>query len=394
MLLNPQPWAEDGTLFINNAIHMGIDSIFHVYAGYLNLTARIITYIAFKGSEITGNGIMLTPLIMNIQAIIISVLCIVFMCSSHFDWLSSFRNRVVTALFILLLPGIEEVFGNATNINWWLGLFQFLVTLYFVKHNSFPTIFITILYILSSLSGPMIIISTFIIVALTLYNTIIHKKAMGKLNVVFILISVTTTAIQLLISLNMRAPAKDILPNIRNFFVMYPKTVFVGVYDRLMFVEYQHTVQFFQITTSTIIGFILLIVCVRICDRRLLIFSTLYIFLLMLLTFKGATFLFGLYKDDFIDVAQRYFFVPFAILIFMIFTSIKIKGEMRLINRIVTVLLLGLYLSNIIINFRLTPLIDYHWKNEVVNYDRYSSVQCQIPINPKGFGMAIPCKKS
>lgn len=45
-ILNPQPWAEDGAIFIHDAFCHSINSIFIPYAGYYHPLARVATFFA------------------------------------------------------------------------------------------------------------------------------------------------------------------------------------------------------------------------------------------------------------------------------------------------------------------------------------------------------------
>ena len=45
-ILNPQFWAEDGTVFFLDQHHDGVSSIFKPYAGYFNLVSRIVAFLA------------------------------------------------------------------------------------------------------------------------------------------------------------------------------------------------------------------------------------------------------------------------------------------------------------------------------------------------------------
>lgn len=391
MFLNSQPWAEDGIIFIQQALEKGLNSLFISYAGYLHLGPRLITLISIFISNLFNDGIELVPLLMNIFTVFISASTVYFLCTSHFNWLSSLRNRIMVSIFIISMPGASEVFGSATNINWWIGIFQFLFVLYVFKKRSLPSIFITVLFLLSGFSGPMIVVSLFFLILMIGIDIFKNKKYQRELILVSMLTAIVSL-LQVIITLTTRITSNDSGVTIHNFLVYFPKTVLVGVFARLVFPFFQSQVQFLQLSTSAIIGLIVLILVIKMClhNKLIMFLSISYVFMLLFITFAGSVSFFNLYSDPFQDNAGRYIFVPLAIMIILIFSNIDYvtKG----INRYLSVCLTFLYLIVIIVNFSIDPYVDMKWKDQVSIYSKDSGNRCVININPPGWKMTLPCE--
>lgn len=391
MILKPQPWAEDGIIFIQEHLSFGLFAIFQDYAGYLHLLPRIITLFSIELSELLGLGIQITPFIMNSLSVLTAVTCVTYLLSSDFNWLSSYRKRVATVLSIILIPTIFEVYGNVTNLQWWLGIFQFFVTLYVWKYKEFPSLLITLFFVLSGLSSPAIIVPTLMISLIFLLN-FYREHRISKRNVIFGATTLFTAIVQVCLALLNRQLTNEYPPDAHKFLVFFPRTFFVGIFDRLVFWDFQGIVQFLLIPTSMLVGIIFFLLLSHLNTLRFsfYFFSLSYIFIFMAITFYGSTFLFSWYVDPFNDGAQRYFHVPVSILLVLFFTA-SIKTS---ISQIVYCVLSFIILINILINFRHAPYIDYNWRTAVKDYNPNANNLCNVPINPAGWNMTIPCDSS
>jgi len=392
MLFNPQPWAEDGAVFISDHLSKGISAFIHNYAGYLHFFPRIFTFISVELSEILGAGLQLTPLIMNVLAITTSVLCVLYILSPSFDWLSSYKTRALSAIAIILIPTIPEVYGNATNLHWWLGVFQFLVTLHIWKWKKYPPLLISSLFLLSGLSGPSFFVAAFLIFLIISVNYFkVHH--LSKRTLLFGLATLFVTLVQLTLSLIYRSISTENSPDFHGFMAYFPRAFFVGIFDRIFLWNFQEVVNYVLMPTSVLIGgiILLLLTYINLSRIRFFIFSILYIVLLMLITFIGANFIFGLYVDPFIDLGQRYLFIPVAIALILLFTSFNNKNRS---TQIVYSFMCCVVSINMITNFQLDPFEDYKWREAVKNYSATSTNLCEVAINPPEWKMYIPCDTS
>lgn len=159
-------WAEDGNIFLQQAIDLGWNSIFTVYAGYLHLLPRLVTLFAFSmGSPF--NNLVLIATIMKWCTILLSTLILWYFTTDDFEWLIKNRwARLATVLYIpILMTLFSETYGTITNIQWWSGIFVFIVGLNLIR-GKFPPLWVCILLFLMSLSTPY---SPIIIILLGIY---------------------------------------------------------------------------------------------------------------------------------------------------------------------------------------------------------------------------------
>jgi hypothetical protein len=120
--LNPQPWAEDGTTFIQQALSYGILSLAIPYQGYLHLIPRIVTLVALPF------GLPNAPFAMNLFALLLSALSVWYLCLRRFRVIvKNDLTRYMLSFLIAAIP-VHEIFMTITNVQWFLSLFLTLWT--------------------------------------------------------------------------------------------------------------------------------------------------------------------------------------------------------------------------------------------------------------------------
>jgi hypothetical protein len=120
-LLSPGLWAEDGSVFLKEALELGVRSLWTPYAGYLHTLPRMVAFLASR-----------LPLVW--YAPLVCVFCLgvyastaAFVGDDRFAYLlPSPLSRGVLAVSFCFVPGLDEVLGNLTNLHWvvmfYLGL--------------------------------------------------------------------------------------------------------------------------------------------------------------------------------------------------------------------------------------------------------------------------------
>ncbi|HLC69472.1 MAG TPA: hypothetical protein VJH75_00300 [Patescibacteria group bacterium] len=147
-----QFWAEDGTVWYEDAYNIGVSSIFIPQSGYLQTFSRLVGI----GSQILP--LVYAPLFFNIIAIIIKIIPILFIFSKRYRKnFPSILVPVILSLVYLSLPNTSEVYANVTNAHWYLATTAFLVFTAERATSRAGKIFDVALLILSGLSGPFII---------------------------------------------------------------------------------------------------------------------------------------------------------------------------------------------------------------------------------------------
>jgi hypothetical protein len=262
--------------------------------------------------------------------------------------------------------------------------------LYVWKHKKFPSWPVMTLFILSGLSGPMIIVPAFLIFVILSYK-LYQERQLHPRSWIIGLAVVLVALFQVNISLENRAVSPESSFSLRNFLIYYPRVFFISIFDRLFFWKYQEFVQYLLIPTSLLIGMVIFLIVyyLNIHQKKLFTFSIIYIVLSLALTYYGAfPYFFAIYTDPFTDTSQRYDFIPTAIVIILLFSSAN--NQIRLTQIIRSILGIILFI-NIILNYRLYPFVDYEWMNSVKNYNPKSANTCEVTINPPGWKFDIPC---
>lgn len=151
---NPQFYAEDGTLWYSEAYNNGLISpLFMPQNGYFQTISRI-------GAAISQYfSLYQAPLVLNVLAILIQILPVVFLLSSRFDRLiPSHLFRIMIGLVYLFLPHAKETHANITNAQWRLAILMFLVIIAAIPKNIYWKIFDYLILLVAALSGPFSIL--------------------------------------------------------------------------------------------------------------------------------------------------------------------------------------------------------------------------------------------
>jgi hypothetical protein len=120
IVLAPQLWAEDGSVFIPGATSSGWDSVFHTYAGYLHLLPRMVA--AFLVPLVPLEQL---PLALNISALFLTGVAASLVALARV----AVPHRWLYAVAMVLVPHGGEVFGTITNLQWYGALLLFLLVI-------------------------------------------------------------------------------------------------------------------------------------------------------------------------------------------------------------------------------------------------------------------------
>lgn len=122
-LTHPDFWAEDGSVFYQQAYNQGsLGVLLTPYSGYLLMLPRLVSLVAVHLPVTAG------PLVFAGAALVIDVLPAVFLLSDRLaDVVPPLPLRAGLGLLTLALPETFEVNGNLSNAQWHLALLAFLV---------------------------------------------------------------------------------------------------------------------------------------------------------------------------------------------------------------------------------------------------------------------------
>lgn len=117
-LLHPQFWAEDGTVFFQDAFNSGFfKTLLRPVSGYLVAFARLVAGLSllFPMEQ--------APLVFNLAAFFVQLAPALYLASPRMSrFLPSFAARVIAAVLYISLPASHETHVNLTNSQWYLAL--------------------------------------------------------------------------------------------------------------------------------------------------------------------------------------------------------------------------------------------------------------------------------
>lgn len=145
--LNPQFWAEDGTVFFVQAYHNGILSIFEPYAGYYHLYPRLIAFLA----DFLKIPLQFLPAFYNYGWLL--AFTIIFL----YIWLrlgASVYEKFLLCAVLTVIPIDNEIFMHLTSSQWFLAPVLVLMAGAQYPESRGKRIFDYGLAVLIGLSGP------------------------------------------------------------------------------------------------------------------------------------------------------------------------------------------------------------------------------------------------
>jgi hypothetical protein len=380
ILFDPQLWAEDGFVFLDEAIKYGWASIGIPHAGYIHFLPRIITNLALQLSEACGQGITWVAFIMNLCAVALSSFCAVSICSSKFSWMGNIYFRMVLSFFILGFPNAYELWGNVTNLHWWLGILEFFLIWHMLQNKKMPNWGDTLLLSVVVLTSP----NGLLVLPAILWAYFRERKNKLAFNLLKIILIFALTLIQLHFLLSVRIPKDmDIVLSLFNNTLHY---VFNQLFGNLL------VGRTFNDLTIAMIGAFFLFIIVLFSWK---LFKKLYIpfaFLgsILVMTVLGT----DLQSHD--KLWLRYIFVPTVI----IFSILMYEGRELWLNKkkhlfsIAKIALFALFFLlislRVVDNYFIEPLYKHPWKAQTALFDREGKVFYHFLINPSLFSVAIP----
>jgi hypothetical protein len=117
-------WAEDGRVFLVQALERGVGAVNDSYAGYLHVVPRLIA----MGASWLPFG--WTPTVYALGAAVVTSACCALVLSDRMAWLMpSWFARAGTFVLLLCLPRVDEIHATLTNSIWWCGIALLLLIL-------------------------------------------------------------------------------------------------------------------------------------------------------------------------------------------------------------------------------------------------------------------------
>ena len=202
ILWEPYIRAEDGRVFVQDAINYGKSSLFTTWAGYLAVLPRLFAIIAVHFGR-KYNSLILIVTITKWCNIFFSVIVANYINSKEFKFIV--KNRILRLIISILLMFVVANYGamlyTGVTIHWWGGLLAFFIGLNFIN-GKMPPLYIIPFLLLSILSSPSALIVGIAILyyLFTKRNLLKDKKRYKEIILnnklkIFILTSIAITAI-------------------------------------------------------------------------------------------------------------------------------------------------------------------------------------------------------
>lgn len=166
-LLNPQFWAEDGSIWYADAYNKGLIALFTPQQGYMQTLPKLVAVLSLLFP------LSFAPLIFNIVAIGVQTLPLYLITTKRFQQLvPSKLVRLLLILMYWLMPNVGELYINLTNAYWYLAVSAFIV-LSFPDVSKKIKIGDILIILFSGLTGPL---SIFLFVIFGVSDYLSKKK--------------------------------------------------------------------------------------------------------------------------------------------------------------------------------------------------------------------------
>jgi hypothetical protein len=387
VFLRPQFWAEDGSVFFRDSICLGWKALFKTYAGYYLLIPRLTALFAdlFNPAH--------APRIYCGVAILLMGIVLYMVLSPRF----SVPYKALFALLIIVIPNGEEVYGNITNIQWYLAIGLLVILLQKHSASSFCLTLETMYVFVTGLTGPFALLLLPAFVIATWFNWAIlpaRRRMIILTSAAFIAAIVQATA---LASSGINAPGiisarlpaiPELLSLLSSITFVHLGTPFLTGLDRLFPGLFEHYLKI-SLLTCSVISFVIaaVIFIVSISNRAYRLEKIVFCYATVIILITGYLKSKNILNDLlYFAGASRYFFIPNIMISWFIILCINDK----LLKYIATILLTLLLLSSIT-QFKRAPLIDLNWPFWAAKIG--TTTEASIPINPLGFKIDLNCSK-
>jgi len=366
--LNPQFWAEDGSIFFTQQVELGARAHLQSYAGYFNEVPRIVASIAALLPHRHA------PAIYNAAALLVFLAFVLKLYSPRLD----LPCPLLFALAVALVPHPGgEVFVCLANVQWVFALFLLAVVLQKGAATRAQAAGDSLAILLAGLTGP------FVIFALPLLGWKIWRRR-SRLDLPAFSIALLTALAQLwaLLHSSIEAPA--------------PIPASTGVWTRLfghrivgtLFLGPQVTYRWNPLVLS-IAGLLALggILWALRRSPETLERAGLSLMFAGALT-AGALAKFAAAPSLLLPWANgaRYFFIPAVVVAWcLLLVAARAPGVPRLLA---SAALLAMLISSLLSGFRSPPLEDLRWAEHAGDIGE-SEAEVWIPINPEGWRVHI-----
>jgi hypothetical protein len=383
--LNAQFFAEDGQRWYGDAYRFGVRSLLipDEAGGYLHTAPRLAALSALLVPFSRA------PLVMNLLAITVQALPVIFFISSRFSTIPLWK-RLLGSFLYLGLPNSYGTNANATNMQWHLGLLACLVLLAQPANNKRWRVFDAIVLVLISIESPMVIV----LVPLAFALWWIRRNRWAAMSCALL---VPGAVVQIIVVLTSRT--RQVAPNgasVPRLISILGRQVFmaplIGTRAVLHFaLRYSSHTCFLLEAVATVVGLTVLLCALLYASAELKLFIA---FCFCVFALSLARPLAGTLDQPqwewlrFPGTSNRYYFLPILAFLAALFW-VADSARTRTMRSIGAVLLLCLPVG-IRRDWRYPAFIDMHFREYASQFESSpSGTRMVIPINPPPWKMQL-----
>ncbi len=375
--LNPQFWAEDGTIFFAQQYESGGSAILRPYAGYLHLLPRLVAWIADVVVPVS-----LVPVFYNYSALMVIMATV----ASIFSDRLKIKYQVLLAMSVVLVPHYSgEVFLNITNSQWYVAIMLVVLLLKDDPSDSYGNKSLQYLsdltiILIGGLTGPFVIL---------LFPFFVWKWLLGNSNYSTSALSLLSIVALIQVSCFILAaePSKPIsLSPDPYFMVLGYKMVGLLFLAPLVSLGFEHDSNSLTIVSALLS--LIYLAAIPLALRAFLRERNRQAFLCLASSIVILLAAFYRVRDDPMSLflysnGSRYFFVPYVLTCWTVIIYFADKPFWR--YGILTTILI----SSLSFGFQSQPFIDYQWSNYA---PLIGHQDVRIPINPKGWELELKAR--
>lgn len=387
-----QPWAEDGNIFLQQAIYHSWSSLLIPYGGYLHFIPRIVTNLSLY------LGLANAPFFMNVSSIIIASLCAIFFSTKHFRFI--IKNdflRMICSFFIVITPGVPEITSNITNIQWFVTVFVILfiaIPLFrydqYQKMNRTTKYFCSISLGFSFLTAPYTLVLFPVLVYVIIKHLLVREE---RRSLWFIIIPTSAIVSNVIFLMNFHSDLVSHKIIFKDLAITFVNAAVFGTIKLFYYNSHQVITDIKSLSYMIPIFIFGLIMASALKTKSKIEFYFL------------AFWLFGIFftlvlRPEMIgplvwlDLAnmsgnERYYFILLISLFILFWRQYEIATSKTI--KIIFLILIFVITVNTVMAFSLGPFNDMHYREMVKVFDPNGHQHCSIPINPTSWSFDIPC---
>ncbi|MDE1812674.1 MAG: pentapeptide repeat-containing protein [Thaumarchaeota archaeon] len=370
--------VEDVDVLLREAIQYSWGSIFVVYNYYLHFIPRLVTIFSLYLF-----GIANVNLAMNVAAILIATLCALFFATKQFrfiirnDWL-----RAVCSLFIIVSPGMNEIYSNISSIQWFLNIFTMLfVLLLMFRYGEYKKQSKKIKCLYAFFCSASFLSSAFSVIFLPALIYVIVRELRRNTRDIITICSYTIPTILVLLQASLvyinysqqfKSPEIQVTNMVQSTMLIFSTSIAKVLYYNIV----QYSGELTYIIPIIVIAFILLN-----SIKNGLRFEIFVLYCITATLFSSIIVRGGM--------AER--FTSFAIVFLFILILRQFDKKKSIFFRLAFVAVMVIVVSNIISGFVIPSSADDNWKYVTKLYDPYGRYQCYVGEIPHGWALYVPC---